>query len=154
MAVSTMTKNHLSVKSPAFEANEYIPAQYTCEGTNINPEIEIGDIPDNARSLAIIMDDPDAPKGNFDHWIIWNIPVTKKIAENSAPGVQGQNGKKENKYTGPCPPTGVHHYHFNVYALDTQLDLPAGSNKKALLNAMGGHVVAKGELVGLYRKKQ
>ncbi|MGZ4097387.1 MAG: YbhB/YbcL family Raf kinase inhibitor-like protein [Bacteroidia bacterium] len=142
----------LTVKSPAFANNDPIPSKYTCDGSNINPEINIKDIPGEAKSLALIVDDPDAPKGTFDHWVMWNIPVKDKIEENSSPGAQGKNGKNENNYTGPCPPSGMHHYHFRVYALDIKLDLPVSTDKKTLLKVMDGHIVATGELVGTYKK--
>ena len=99
------------------------------------------------------MDDPDAPSGTFDHWIMWNIPPIDKIEENSAPGIQGINSKNQNKYYGPCPPSGTHHYHFRIYALDTKLDIPEKSDKKALLKALEGHIIATGELIGVYKKK-
>lgn len=143
----------LTVKSPAFMENGFIPSKYTCIGENINPEISVTGIPAEAKSLALIMDDPDAPNGDFVHWVMWNIPVQEKIAENSAPGIQGLNGRKENKYTGPCPPGGTHHYHFKVYALDAiLLNLPATTDKQGLLNAMEGHILASGDLVGLFKK--
>jgi Raf kinase inhibitor-like YbhB/YbcL family protein len=142
----------LTIKSPEFSDNGMIPAKYTCSGSNINPELTIKDIPNETRSLALIVEDPDAPSGTFDHWIMWNIPVKEKIEENSAPGTQGKNGKNENRYMGPCPPSGTHHYHFRIYALSNKLDLPAGSDKKALLNAMEGNIIGKGELTGLYKK--
>jgi Raf kinase inhibitor-like YbhB/YbcL family protein len=150
--MSLVINKTLSVKSPAFSNNDFIPSNYSCEGSNINPELTISEIPKDARSLALIMDDPDAPKGTFDHWVMWNIPVTEKISENSVPGAQGKNGKNENKYTGPCPPSGTHHYHFKIYALDTKLDLPISTDKKALLKAMEGHIIGSGELIGLYKK--
>jgi len=150
--MAVVANKTLTVQSPAFANNEFIPAKYTCDGSNINPELNIKDIPDNAKSLALIIEDPDAPKGTFDHWVMWNIPVKDKIAENSTPGAQGMNGKKENKYMGPCPPSGTHHYHFKVFALDTKLDLPVNTDKKSLQKAMDGHVVSSGELVGLYKK--
>jgi len=99
------------------------------------------------------MDDPDAPNGTFDHWLLWNIdPGITIINENSAPGTQGKNGRNTNKYIGPCPPTGTHHYHFKVYALGTMLDLEEGADKAMLEAAMKGYIIAEGELVGLYRK--
>jgi Raf kinase inhibitor-like YbhB/YbcL family protein len=151
--VMTIVANKtLTVKSPAFENDQPVPAKYTCDGSNVNPALIIKDIPGDSRSLALVVDDPDAPKGTFDHWVMWNIPVTGKIEENSAPGVQGKNGKGENKYTGPCPPSGTHHYHFRVYALDTRLDLPAGTDKKGLLHAIEGHILGTGELIGVYKK--
>jgi hypothetical protein len=143
----------LKVKSTAFTNDQPIPAMYTCEGDNINPPLSVDDIPENTKSLALILDDPDAPKGTFVHWVMWNIPVERTIAENSAPGVQGANGRKESRYTGPCPPSGTHHYHFKFFALDTKLDLKEGSDKPALLRAMDGHILASGELIGLYQKK-
>lgn len=142
----------LTVTSSAFGANEMIPAKYSCKGENINPPLSIGRIPEGTQSLALIMDDPDAPNGDFVHWVMWNIPVGGTIAENSAPGDQGLNGKKENKYTGPCPPSGTHHYHFKVYALDTKLTLVSGTNKTALMKAMEGHILSSGELVALFKK--
>lgn len=143
----------LTVKSPAFVDGELIPSKYTCDGENINPEITVENVPESTQVLALILDDPDAPKGTFDHWIMWNMPVTKTLKENSAPGTQGKNGRGENKYTGPCPPSGTHHYHFKVYALDARLDIPGNSDKQALLKAMKGHILAEGELTGLYKRK-
>jgi Raf kinase inhibitor-like YbhB/YbcL family protein len=150
IAVSPTT---LTIKSPSFADNDFIPAKYTCDGSNINPALTVKDIPKDAKTLAIILDDPDAPKKTFDHWVMWNITPKEKIEENSAPGTQGLNGKFENKYTGPCPPSGIHHYHFKIYALDTKLDIPANSDKKALLAAMESHIIAQGELIGLYKRK-
>jgi Raf kinase inhibitor-like YbhB/YbcL family protein len=142
----------LRLTSPAFENDEFIPSTYTCAGNNTNPELIIENIPELTISLALVVDDPDAPGGTFDHWLMWNIPVVEVIAENSTPGVEGKNGKDKIGYTGPCPPEGIHHYHFRLYALDTKLDLPEGSTKQELLKAMDGHILALGELVGLFRK--
>jgi Raf kinase inhibitor-like YbhB/YbcL family protein len=154
LAIMLTLNTTLTVKSPSFKENELIPAKYTCDGENISPEITIEDIPENTSSLAIIMDDPDAPKGTFDHWVMWNIPVKNKIEENSTLGILGANGKKENKYTGPCPPSGTHHYHFKIYALDVKLALEEGADKKALEKAMSTHIIAAGELVGLYKRSK
>lgn len=150
MAITLNTT--LTVKSPAFANNDFIPSKYTCDGLNINPELNIGDMPKETKSLALIMEDPDAPKRTFDHWVMWNIPLKERIEENSAPGAQGRNSMNENKYHGPCPPEGLHHYYFKIFALDTKLDLPIDTDKKKLLSAMEGHVLASGELVGLYKK--
>lgn len=147
-----LNKPSLVVTSPDFLNNEMIPAAYTCIGADINPQIRVSGIPDNTKSLAIIVDDPDAPNGTFDHWVMWNIPVMNRIEKNTAPGIQGKNGKGQNKYMGPCPPTGTHRYNFNVYALDRTLDLPAGSAKNELLQAMDNHILASGELTGLFNK--
>jgi Raf kinase inhibitor-like YbhB/YbcL family protein len=150
--MATVIVKTLTVKSPAFSHKDFIPSKYTCDGINVNPELDIEDIPAEAKSLVLIMDDPDAPNGTFDHWIMWNIPLKNRIEENSSPGAEGKNGKKENKYTGPCPPHGTHHYHFKVYALDTKLDLPISTDKAALLKAMDNHIVAEGELIGVYKR--
>ena len=152
IVMAIMVNKELVVESPAFKANGTIPSKYTCDGKNISPELHVSMIPSGTVSLALIMDDPDAPKGTFDHWIMWNIPVQDKISEDSAPGMQGKNGKGDNKYTGPCPPSGTHHYHFRVYALDTKLNLAEGSDKQALLKAIEGHILATGEIVGLYKR--
>ncbi len=150
--ISLMIALPIIIKSPAFEDNEFIPSQYTCDGANINPELSFADVPEKTVTMALIMDDPDAPNGTFDHWLMWNIPVTNKIEENSALGVQGKNGRLENKYTGPCPPSGTHHYHFKIYALDKKLDLSPDADKTKLLAAMEGHILSTGELTGLYKK--
>jgi Raf kinase inhibitor-like YbhB/YbcL family protein len=142
----------LSIQSPAFEYNTFIPARYSCDGENISPELQIGNIPEETVSLVLIMDDPDAPNGTYDHWLMWDIPVAEKIQENTAPGIQGNNSAMQPKYTGPCPPGGVHHYHFKIFALDSKLRLPKGSDKDTLLRAMEGHIRAHGKIVGLYKR--
>jgi Raf kinase inhibitor-like YbhB/YbcL family protein len=152
MAIVSTTTATLELSSPSFKNGDYIPTMYTCEGQGINPPLEIKGIPQGTRTLALIVDDPDAPSGTFDHWLIWNIAPAKTIRENSAPGTEGQNGKGAKGYAGPCPPvgTGLHHYHFKLYALDTKLDLAFGARKTELENAMKGHVLGQGEIVGLY----
>jgi Raf kinase inhibitor-like YbhB/YbcL family protein len=143
----------LTVKSPAFEPGKPIPKKYTCDGQDINPPLTIEGIPKEAKTLVLALDDPDAPNGTFDHWIVWNIPAsTSKIAENSAPGMEGFNSARQPGYMGPCPPSGTHRYFFKVFALDTALDLGIGSKKKDAEKAMQGHVLAKGELMGTYRR--
>jgi len=143
----------LTLKSPAFEANEKIPKKYTCQGEGFSPPLEIEGVPSETKTLALIMDDPDAVGGVFDHWIVWNIPASiSKIAENQTPpGVEGLNSGRRSGYYPPCPPSGSHRYTFKIYALDTALDLSPKSRKKDLENAMEGHIVAKAELIGLYR---
>lgn len=142
----------LEVSSPSFHQNGTIPSKFTCEGTSVNPALQVSHIPDGAKSLALILYDPDAPNGGFVHWVMWNIDPAGTIAENSAPGVQGKNGRGENKYTGPCPPTGTHHYLFQFFALDTKLDLSLATTAVDLKTAMQGHILATGELIGLYKK--
>ena len=144
----------LSVSSSAFENNKLIPAKYTCDGEDVNPPLTIEGVPDGAKSLVLIVDDPDAPMGTFDHWVVWNIPPTSKIEENAVPGTEGVNDFRKRSYGGPCPPYGTHRYFFKVYALDTKLDLSPNSRKKDVEKAMQGHVLAKGELIGLYRRSR
>ena len=146
--------NELQVQSVAFSHNGHIPPKYTCEGENINPPLEISDIPEETKSLALIMEDPDAPRGIFDHWIVWNIPPNEAIAEGSIPGISGTNSFGKTGYGGPCPPTGSHRYFFKVFALDAELELTAGANKNELLKAMEGHIIAQAELMGLYQKRK
>jgi Raf kinase inhibitor-like YbhB/YbcL family protein len=142
----------LAVTSGAFSENETIPVKYTCKGADINPPIDIGNIPEEAHSLALVVDDPDAPGKTWVHWVVWNIPITHHIKENSIPGVQGINDFKKSVWGGPCPPGGTHRYFFKVYALDTLLELQPGSDKQQLERAMDGHIVAFGSLMGLFSK--
>jgi Raf kinase inhibitor-like YbhB/YbcL family protein len=144
----------LSVESLAFENNKLIPAKYTCDGDDVNPPLTIEGIPEEAKTLALIVDDPDAPMGTWNHWIVWNIPPTGKIEENTVPGTEGTNTAREHSYGGPCPPYGTHRYFFKVYALDTKLTLNSDSKKKDVEKAMESHILAKGELVGLYRRSR
>src|SRR5436309_2691531 len=106
--LNMMIKTDFVVKSPAFAHGHYIPVKYTCQGDNINPPLFTEGIPENTKSMALIMEDTSAAFGVFDHWILWNIPAKGKIEENSSPGISGLNSRNENKYTGPCPPTGIH----------------------------------------------
>ncbi len=138
-----------------FENNGNIPGKYTCDGDDVNPPLQIEGVPENARSLVLIVDDPDAPMGTWDHWIVWNIaPDTTKIEENSVPegAVQGMNDFKKREYGGPCPPSGKHRYMFKLYALDTTLDLDSASKKEDVENAMSGHIIEQTTLVGLYQR--
>jgi Raf kinase inhibitor-like YbhB/YbcL family protein len=145
-------KNQLKVISTVFSHNGHIPPKYTCEGENINPPLKVENIPAGAKTLALIVEDPDAPRGTFDHWIVWNISPNEAIAEGSTPGINGTNSFGKTGYGGPCPPSGVHRYFFKVFALDTELDLLGGSAKNELLDAMKGHVLASAEVMGLYQK--
>jgi Raf kinase inhibitor-like YbhB/YbcL family protein len=143
----------LTVKSPAFENNKPIPQKYSCDGQEVNPPLTVEGIPQATKTLALIVEDPDAPRGTFDHWLVWNIVPTGKIEENSIPGVEGINTSGEQTYVSPCPPFGTHKYFFKVYALDTELALkPLATKKKDLEKAMQGHVLAQGELMGLYSR--
>lgn len=152
--LTTLSPGSLQITSTAFMDNSTIPYRYTCEGQNINPPLRIGAIPDNAKTLALVVEDPDAPNGTVIHWMAWNIPVTMDIAENSKPGTEGYNTKGQRGYMGPCPPTGTHHYIFNIYALDTKLALPDNATRKEFEKAIQGHILAKGQLTGLYKKSK
>ena len=138
------------ISSPSFFEGSDIPERFSCRGENISPAIKISFLPPEVKSMAIIVEDPDAPQGIFDHWVAWNLPPDDMIAENSKAGVQGKNSKGGTGYTGPCPPSGTHRYQFKVYALDTMLELPDATNKKNLMNAMQEHVIAGGELTGKF----
>lgn len=145
----------LSVASPAFENGKSIPAKYTCDGADVNPPLTIEDVPDGTKTLVLIVDDPDAPMGTWDHWVVWNIPGNiRQIAENTVPGIEGMNDFGRRSYGGPCPPSGTHRYFFKVYALDVALDLKPSSRKRDVEKAMQGHVLAEGYLVGLYRRSR
>jgi Raf kinase inhibitor-like YbhB/YbcL family protein len=143
----------LHISSPSFVQDGHIPKDFTCEGRGVSPELLIGDIPREAKTLAMIVEDPDAPGKIFDHWVVWNIPPSKRITENAVPGLEGKNSKGEIGYTGPCPPEGTHRYFFKIYAVDTLLDLKEGATKGQLIEALHDHVVAYGELVGTYKKQ-
>ncbi len=147
----------LALKSPAFKSGENIPAKYTCDGEDINPPLEISGIPEDTQSLVIVMDDPDAKKvaGKvWDHWLVWNIPAsTQKISEGEEPqGVHGVGTSKNKEYKGPCPPDKTHTYHFKLYALDSDLDLKEGANKKELEKAMENHIIDQAKLLGKYNR--
>jgi hypothetical protein len=143
----------LLVQSTSFANTHYIPYRYSCEAENVNPELRITQIPANAKTLALILIDTSAAFGEFDHWVVWNLPPVAKIAEKSIAGVTGRNSRKENTYTGPCPPNGIHEYRFRVYALDTELNLSDTCGKMGLVKAMQGHILAKGELLGLFQRQ-
>lgn len=146
----------MKITSSAFENDKSIPQKYTCQGDNINPELSFSDVPKNAQSLVLIMHDPDAPMpGGFTHWVLYNIPPnTTDISEGSLPAntQSGRNGAGNTDYIGPCPPSGEHHYKFKLHALDISLNLQ-NPDKKAVEDAIEGHVIEKAELVGLYKKE-
>ena len=149
-----MAKEQLSVSSPAFAPEGEIPSQYTCDGKNINPPLQIGNLPTGTNSMALIVEDPDAPRGTFVHWLAWNIEPANTLAEDSRPGTEGSNDFGDKGYGGPCPPSGSHRYYFRVYALESRLDLSAGANKKSLVEAMEPHVIGEGALMGRYTRKR
>jgi Raf kinase inhibitor-like YbhB/YbcL family protein len=148
--------------TPAFENGGWIPARYTCDGANESPALEWNGIPENTVSLALIVDDPDAPRGDFVHWLIYDIPATEKglvdgvgVEGPEAAGTQqGRNDFGKLGYGGPCPPSGTHRYYFRLYALDIRLDLPPGKHRAAVESAMRNHVIAEAELMGRYERAQ
>jgi hypothetical protein len=144
----------LTVSTPAFKDGLAMPHTYTCDGQDVNPEIIIEGTPKETKSLVLIVDDLDAPNGDWVHWLLFNIdPSTMRIPENSVPegALQGTNTFGDAVYEGPCPPLGpVHHYYFKAYALDTMLDIPGGAEKEELLQAMGEHILAEGQVMGIY----
>jgi len=147
----------MKIQSSAFENNGTLSSAFTCDGENVNPDLQISEVMENAKSLALIVNDPDAPSGDWVHWIVWNIdPKITEIKQNSTPsnGVLGQTDFGENKWNGPCPPSGIHHYNFTLYALDIMLDIPTSSKKAELLKAMEGHIVDQTVLVGMYQRKK
>jgi len=148
-----LTEVKLSVNSPAFKHGEEIPQKYSCEGDSINPPLDIQGYPEDTKSLAIIVEDPDAPNGTFIHWVCFNVTPTNHIPEGHQPGMSGHNGAGKTGYRGPCPPSGSHHYFFKVYALNTTLDVQEGIEAEPLKEAMARHTVGFGELMGTYQKK-
>jgi Raf kinase inhibitor-like YbhB/YbcL family protein len=147
-----MASEKLTVSSPEFQQDGQIPSKYTCDGEDVNPPLHVENIPQNAESLALIVEDPDAPDGLFVHWLVWNMDPAKTIAPDSIPGIVGTNSFGNNTYGGPCPPSGSHRYNFRVFALDSKLNLPPSADKKALEQALQPHVLAEGTLVGRYAR--
>jgi len=142
----------MKLSSLEFEHNKFIPKKFTCQGKGINPGLIIEGIPENAKSLALIMDDPDAPGGDFVHWVLYDIAISNRIDEDTIPGKQGVNSLGKLGYVSPCPPTGVHRYFFKIYALDEMLNLNPGLSKLELEKEISAHLLEKAELIGLYQK--
>jgi hypothetical protein len=143
------------ITSTAFSEGQPIPMVYTCQGEDTSPPLRIEGVPTGTKSLALVMDDPDAPVGVWDHWVVWNIdPSTTEIKERSTPAgaTQGRNSWGMSRYGGPCPPSGTHRYVFTLYALDTALDLTAAAGKRDLERAMQEHILTKTQLIGTYKK--
>ena len=144
----------LTITSDAFKQFDAIPRKFTCEGENIMPPLTIEEIPEEAKSLALIIDDPDAPSKTFVHYVAWNIPLTSHIPEGASLGTEGANDFSKHAYGGPCPPSGKHRYFFKLYALNDLLQIPPSSTKQDLEMAMNNHIVGFGELMGVYEKKR
>jgi Raf kinase inhibitor-like YbhB/YbcL family protein len=141
------------VTSPAFKHESGIPERYTCDGKDINPQLNISYIPEGTKSMVVLVDDPDAPNGTIDHWVVYNIEPTTVIKENSIPGTQGKNYGGY-KYMGPCPPMGMHRYFFKVYALNAKLDLKPGATKMQVQDMMVDKIIESAQLMGTYTKKK
>lgn len=142
-----------TLSSPAFNSNTNLPSQFTCEGENVSPSLRWEEAPDNTRSFALIVDDPDAPSGTWVHWTLFNIPpdVYQIEQDNTPPEViSGLNSWGETGYRGPCPPSGTHHYYFKLYALDKTLSLSSNVTSEEILDAMQGHILDECVLIGLY----
>ena len=150
----------LQITSSAFSEGEMIPTQYSCDGPDVSPDLSWSGIPEGARSLALICDDPDAPMGTWVHWVLFNIPVSADgLPAEIPPEAALENGARHGTndfsrlgYGGPCPPGGTHRYFFKLYALDTELDMDSGITKAQLLEAMQGHILAEGQLMGKYSR--
>ncbi len=154
------TVMEITISSTAFKEGEMIPKKYTCDGENISPTLEWSNIPKGTKSLALIADDPDAPRGTWVHWVLFNIPSDMKgLPENVPPrstlkngARHGMNDSRKLGYDGPCPPGGTHRYYFKLYALSVDLALESGATKEQLLKAMEGQILGEGQLMGKYKR--
>ena len=154
------TAMDINISSAAFKEGEMIPSKYTCDGENISPSLEWTGIPKGTKSIALICDDPDAPRGTWVHWVLFNIPgdvsgLSENIPRHSTlknGARQGMNDSRQLGYDGPCPPGGTHRYFFKLYALDNMLSLETGATKAQLLKVMEGHILAEGQLMGKYKR--
>ena len=142
----------MTITCPDFKHSGTIPSEYTCDGDDVNPPLDIEDVPKGAETMALLVDDTDAPGKTWVHWIAFNIPIGAEIRRDSVPGIEGRNDFDQRSYGGPCPPSGAHRYYFKLYALDTRLDLKAGCSNSELLRAMEGHILDHAELIGLYSR--
>jgi Raf kinase inhibitor-like YbhB/YbcL family protein len=150
----------LKIESSAFKEGGMIPSKFTCDGEDVSPDLRWSNIPSGTKTFALILDDPDARSGMWVHWVLYNIPVqTTELTEKIPPSktlpnssVNGTNDFGKFGYGGPCPPSGAHRYFFKLYALDTLLNLDSGASKKQVLDAMNGHVLAQGQLIGKYQR--
>lgn len=150
----------IKVTNSAFEEGGMIPRKYTCDGADVSPPLGWTGVPEEAKTLALISDDPDAPMGTWVHWVLFNLPARIQEIHEAIPAEkeltngarQGRNDFRKIGYGGPCPPGGTHRYYFKLYALDTVLNLPAGATKAELLKAMEGHILEEGQLMGRYKR--
>ena len=147
----------IDLTTPAFKANEKIPAKFSCDGQNVNPAFIFSNIPAGTKQLVLTMHDPDVPKtllpsGNFDHWFVWDIPANSKGIAEGAGAVIGMNGTGKPGYIGPCPPDRQHRYFFRLYAIDIPLQGKTFKDRVAVEEAIKGHILAQSELIGLFDK--
>lgn len=162
-ASGRVQEGQMKIESRAFEDGAAIPARFTCAGEDVSPTLAVDGVPDRARTLALIVDDPDAPRGAFVHWLIWNIPAGRREIPEAVPPdgaastlgsgtTQGLNGMRKVGYSGPCPPPGrgEHTYRFQLYALDSALDVASGASRERLEGAMKGHVLEQAILKGRF----
>jgi Raf kinase inhibitor-like YbhB/YbcL family protein len=155
------TMEQLKLESTEFKEGEMIPARFTCDGENVSPRLRWSNVPAGTKSLALVAEDPDASSGSWVHWVMFNIPAEVTELAEKIPSVKtlpngsvsGANDFRKFGYGGPCPPSGTHRYFFRIYALDTTLSLEPGASKKQVLDAIRGHILSQGELMGKYRRK-
>lgn len=150
-----ITTDNMYIQIAEFSDGENIPLEYGCKGQNIVPLIAINGVPEDAKSLVLIMDDPDAPVGRWFHWLIWNLPIdTKVIDRDNLPvsAVIGKNSSGNNAYDGPCPPYGTHHYYFKLYALNTVLELDKNTEGLDLEKELEGHIISRAQYMGTYSR--
>jgi len=153
-------RGRIEVHSAAFSEGEAIPSDFTCDGADMSPPVEWSSVPSGTKSIAILMEDPDAPSGDWTHWLAYDlppsltqlpagVPMSKKIPSG---GIQGRTDFGKTGYSGPCPPRGIHRYFFRIYALDAMLGLKPEASKQELSQAMQGHILAQGHLTGIYER--
>ncbi|MBI5581410.1 MAG: YbhB/YbcL family Raf kinase inhibitor-like protein [Deltaproteobacteria bacterium] len=150
----------ITITSSAFTEGAMIPKKHTCDAEDVSPDLKWSGVPKEAKSLALICDDPDAPAGTWVHWVLFNIPADVNALPAGIPSDaalkngarQGKNDFRKLGYGGPCPPGGTHRYFFKVYALDTVFSLDSGSTKAQVVAAMKGHILAEGQLMGKYKR--
>ena len=151
--VTSAQEGSMVLTSPVFEDEGVIPAEYTCDGEEVSPPLHIEGLPEETRTMVLIVDDPDAPGGTYDHWVAYDVEPTSDIPRDVGPlGTAGRNSSGASGYQGPCPPSGTHRYVHQVYALDTDLGLGEGATKSEVLEAMEGHILAQATLTGLYTR--
>jgi Raf kinase inhibitor-like YbhB/YbcL family protein len=143
----------LTVRSPEFENEGEIPSKFTCDGKDINPTLEISEMPEGTKSIVVFLEDPDSRSASMNFWTLWNLKPTGVIEEATTSGVRGSNSLGKSAYLGPCPAAGTHRYFFKVFALNEMLNLPEDADRWAVQEAMKEHVIASGELMGWYRKR-